>query len=190
MRMMSGGTWAPVKRTAIVAHSLFRCGSQREIIPRTSRICMHTALSGNAAQATRLVSSGTGALRDAGGDIVQLFNRHNHRVQTLLMTRGSYPEGPQLSSKMAPLMRCVASSPAASVLGLSLFPPLAHRLWPLLTPIRYTLYRKGYSPQGPGVPRLPHAARARPCPPQTRCAPRPTPGGSRPPPPAWRPRLA
>ena len=58
---------------------------------------------------------------------------------------------------------------------------------PPLTPFGYTLYPKGYRPQGPraGRPlalcRLPHAARARTRPPQTRRAPRPA---------ARRPRLA
>src|SRR5262249_2392655 len=60
-----------------------------------------------------------------------------------------------------------------------LFPPLAQLPRPPLSPLRYTLYPKGYRPHGPraGRPpapgRLPHAARARTRPPQTRCAPRP-----------------
>jgi len=59
-----------------------------------------------------------------------------------------------------------------------LLPPLVQRLRPLLTPLGYTLYPNGYRPQGPraGCPPaagwLPHAARARPRPPD---APRPAP---------------
>jgi hypothetical protein len=59
-----------------------------------------------------------------------------------------------------------------------LLPLLAHIPQPPLTPLGYTLYPKGYRPQGrraghPLAPgRLPHAARARPRPP-TRPAPHP-----------------
>ena len=64
---------------------------------------------------------------------------------------------------------------------------------PQFTPLGYTLYPKGYMPQGcvPGVHRLPAGSRTRRVhAPQTRSAPRPPPGGSRPPPTARRPRLA
>jgi hypothetical protein len=79
----------------------------------------------------------------------------------------------------ARLLTCAGVKTSIFMDVCSVRPTLAQIPRPQLNPLGYTLYPNGYRPQGPraGHPpapgRLPHAARARTRPPQTRHAPRP-----------------
>ena len=72
---------------------------------RLDRICMHMLPLGNAARATRTVSSGMGARGDARRDIAHLLDRHGDRAQTTRFTSLFYIQCTRLCPRLAPIGR-------------------------------------------------------------------------------------
>src|SRR5262245_8075316 len=73
--------------------------------PSASCICMYLLPLGNAARATRTVSSGIGEPGDARRDIAHPLDRHDYRTQTTRVTSLSYIQCTRLCPRMAPVGR-------------------------------------------------------------------------------------